>query len=155
MLVTARHYKLCDGIADLAGKAFTPTHIRYNPLIFSGHAVHSTKEHLARPTHAPTKKKSESKEHKVNLLIRDLCQKGTDSVHDMRAINTESKYHLDKKPWKCLQEADRARKKMYLEAYLQQRRRLFPFIASIDGLLGVEAGDNLKRLSIRLATKWR
>ena len=27
---------------------------------------------------------------------------------------------------------------MYLEAYLQQRRQFSPFVASVDGILGVE-----------------
>ena len=38
-LVTARHNELRDGVVDLAGKAFTPSHVRDNPLIYSGRAV--------------------------------------------------------------------------------------------------------------------
>ena len=30
-LVMARHNKLRDGVADLTGKAFTPSHVRDNP----------------------------------------------------------------------------------------------------------------------------
>ena len=44
---------------------------------------------------------------------------------------------------------------MYLETCLQQRRKFSPFIASVDGLLGVEATDTLKRISSRLAKNWR
>ena len=44
---------------------------------------------------------------------------------------------------------------MYLEACLQQRRHFSPFVASVDGLLGVEATATLKRISSRLAPKWR
>ena len=43
---------------------------------------------------------------------------------------------------------------MYLEACLQQRRHFSPFVASVDGLLGVEATAYLKRIASRLATKW-
>ena len=32
-LVTARHNELRDGVADLAGKAFTPAHVPNDPLI--------------------------------------------------------------------------------------------------------------------------
>ena len=32
-LVTERHNELLDGVADLSGKAFTPAHVRDNPLI--------------------------------------------------------------------------------------------------------------------------
>ena len=42
---------------------------------------------------------------------------------------------------------------MYLEDCLQQRRHFSPFVASVDGLLGVEATATLKRIAIRLATK--
>ena len=44
---------------------------------------------------------------------------------------------------------------MYLEACLQQRQHFSPFLASVDGLLEVEAMATLKRIASRLATKWR
>ena len=42
-LVTARHNNLRDGVEDLAGKAFTSSHVRNDPLIYSGCAVSRTK----------------------------------------------------------------------------------------------------------------
>ena len=42
-LVTARHNELRDGVADLSGKAFTPSHVCNDPLIYSGHAMSRTK----------------------------------------------------------------------------------------------------------------
>ena len=47
-LVTACHNKLCDGVADLAGKAFSPSYVRDDPLIYSGRAVKRTKAAPAR-----------------------------------------------------------------------------------------------------------
>ena len=44
---------------------------------------------------------------------------------------------------------------MYLEACLHQRRHFSPFVASVDGLMGVEATATLKRIASRLATKWK
>ena len=41
-LVTARQNELRDGVADLAGKAFTPFHVRDDPLIYSGCTVKTT-----------------------------------------------------------------------------------------------------------------
>ena len=38
-LVTARHNEPRDGVVDLAGKAFTPSHVRNGPLIFAGLAM--------------------------------------------------------------------------------------------------------------------
>ena len=97
----------------------------------------------------------EVKEQKGDLLIRDLWQNVTDSFHDMHVVNTYAKYHLAKTPEKCLQESERANKKIYLKACLQQRRHFSIFIASIDGLMGEEATSTLKRIASRLETKWR
>ena len=52
-LVMERHNKLCDRVADLSGKAFTLTHVRDDPLIFTGCAVLSPKTHPAGTTPSP------------------------------------------------------------------------------------------------------
>ena len=44
---------------------------------------------------------------------------------------------------------------MYLKAFLRRRRHFSPFVASVDGLLGVEVTATLKRLASSLATKWK
>ena len=38
-LITECHNELCYGVSDLAGKAFTPAHMRDDPKIFTGCAV--------------------------------------------------------------------------------------------------------------------
>ena len=45
----ARHKYLCDGVADLDGIAFTPTHVHDDSLIFAGFAVKRPKAKPARP----------------------------------------------------------------------------------------------------------
>ena len=90
-------------------------------------------------------------DQKGDRLIRELWQQGTESVHDMRVVNTDALSYLKEAPEKCLQEAEKGKKKMYLEAFLQQRRHFSPFVASVDGLLGVEATATLKRIASRLA----
>ena len=88
-----------------AGKAFTPSHVRDNPLIYSGRAVKRTK---AAPAGASGKTDQagalppEVTEQKGDLLIRDLWRNGTDSVHEMHVVNTDDKYHMAKEPEKCL-----------------------------------------------------
>ena len=42
-LVTAHHNELCDRVAYMAGKAFTPSYVRNNPHIYSGRAMKRTK----------------------------------------------------------------------------------------------------------------
>ena len=115
-LVTARLNELRDGVADLAGRAFTPSHIRNNPLIYQGCAAKRPK---AQPTGTsgstkPGDTPPEATEQKVDLLIRDLWNNGTDSVHDMRVVNTDEKSYWEKSLERCLEEADRGKKKMYL-----------------------------------------
>ena len=81
----------------------------------------------------------------------DLWQNGIDSVPDMRVGNTDAKSYWEKAPEKCLEEAEKSKKKMYLEACLQQRRHFSPFVASVDELLGVDATTTLKRIASLLA----
>ena len=74
-LVTARHNEIQDGVADLAGKDVTPSHVRNDPLIFSRSVVKRPKDKLAKTTgltnwdNAPL---SEATQQKGELLIRDL-----------------------------------------------------------------------------------
>ena len=69
-----RHNELCDWVADLAGKAFTPSHVHNDPLIYSGRAVKRTK---ATPAGARGNKDHavalppEVTEEKGDLLICD------------------------------------------------------------------------------------
>ena len=49
----------------------------------------------------------------------------------------------------------RWRKKKYLEHCLQQRCAFTPFVISVDGLLGYEANNLLKRLAVHLSEKWQ
>ena len=73
----------------------------------------------------------------------------------MPVVNTDALLYVRRSPEKCLQEAERGKKKIYLEACLQKRQHFSLFVASVDGLLGVEVMATLKRIDSRLATKWR
>ena len=106
----------------MAGKAFTHSHVRNDSLIYSGCAVKRTK---ATPAGANGNKDHavallpEVTEQKSDLLIRDLWQQGTESVHNMGVLNTNAQSQRMKDPERCLQEAERSKKRMYLEACLQ------------------------------------
>ena len=95
-----------------------PNYVHDDPLIFACCSMKRTTENLATSKTTPPKKKLEATEQKSNLLIHDLWHNGTESVHDMHVVKTDTKYHSSKTPEKCLQEAERAKKKMYLEACL-------------------------------------
>ena len=49
-LVTLRHNELREGVTDLAGKAFTPSHVHNDSLIYQGCAVKRTKSYPDRPS---------------------------------------------------------------------------------------------------------
>ena len=73
----------------------------------------------------------------------------------MRVVNTDALTYHQKEPEKCLHEAEKEKKNMYLKACLQQRWHFSPFVASVDGLMWVEATATLKRIASHLATKWK
>ena len=126
------------------------TNMRNDPVNFKGCSIQRLKSQTAGNTPSLTKNNTETTEHKEDLMIRDLYQNRTDSVHGICVFSTDNKSYLEKKSGKCLQEAARAKKKMYLEACLQKCCHFSPFASSADGLLDVEATATLKGISIRL-----
>ena len=114
-LVTARHNDLRDGVADLASKAFTSTYVHDDPKIYTVHAMHGGKDKLKGSSSQDVGKL------KGGLLIRDLWIQGTDSIHDMRVVNTDATSYQSKSPEKCLEIAEKAKIKKYIDACLKQR----------------------------------
>ena len=98
---------------------------------------------------------TEVTEQKLDLLIRELWKNRKDSVHDMHAMSTDAKSYSSKPLEKCVQEAEREKKRICLEVCLQQRKYFSPFFSSVDGFLGVAATATLKRISSLLATEWQ
>ena len=89
-----RHNKLREGVKNPAVKDFTPTHVRNDTLIVTGCAVKRPKENPAGYKNTESTADTprlEATEKKGDTLIRDLCNNGTDSVHDMRIMNTDAK----------------------------------------------------------------
>ena len=111
--------------------------MRNDPLIYQGCAVKRTKAKPVCPSGITNIEDTlpEAMKQKGDLLIRDLWANRTDSVHDMHVVNTGAKSYWEKSPEKCLEEAEKSKKKMYPEACLQQRQNFSPFVASVDGLL--------------------
>ena len=142
-LIMAHQNELHDGVVNLAEKFFTPAHVRNNYKIFTGRAVQGreTKEkEKGKCTEAPPPEEVEEKE---DLLIRDLWTQGTESIHVMRVVNTDAVSYQSKTPEKCLETAKREKKKKYLNAYLNDHQHFTPFVALVDGPLGVEAEATL------------
>ena len=107
----------------------------------------STDQYDAPPT--------EATEQKGYVLIRDLCQNEMDSVHSMRVVNTDAKTHSVKTPEKCQQEAEKGENGCIWMHDSSSACTSPPFVASVDGILGVEATTTLKILASLLSTKWQ
>ena len=130
--------------------------MRDKPFIFKDCAVNRPKENPLRSktTTVPSANPPiEATGQKGNLLICNISQNGTGIVHNIHVVNTDAKFCSVKTHEKCLHEAERAKKNMYLEACLQQRQHFAPFVASVNVLLGVETMGTLKRIASFLATQ--
>ena len=73
----------------------------------------------------------------------------------MSVVNTDSISYQSKTLENFLETAKRKKNMKYLNSFLNQRRHFTPFVASVDGLLGVEAEETLKLIASRLAQKWQ
>ena len=101
-LITTRHNKIHDGVDDLSVKAFTPLHVRDDPLIHTGCAVQEVNAHttVTLPTNSPVT--IENSDQKGDLLIHNLWKIGTNIIHGMHVLNTDALSYHNKSPEKCL-----------------------------------------------------
>ena len=97
-LSKARRNDLCDRFMDLDGKAFTPTHVRGDLLIFAGCAMKRKTAKPATSKTTPSTNNLEATEQKGDILICDLWQNGTDSVHNTHVVNTFAKSYSANTP---------------------------------------------------------
>ena len=80
---------------------------------------------------------------------------GTDSIYNMRVMNTDAVSYQSRTPKKCMETTERENNKKYLHACLNKRRHFTLFVPSADVSLRVEAEETLKRINSGLATKWK
>eukprot|EP00978_Attheya_sp_CCMP212_P016616 scaffold43696_cov48-Attheya_sp.AAC.5 len=64
-------------------------------------------------------------------------------VVDVRITNVDSGSYLTSTPEKVLYRQEMEKKKKYLQACLDQRRNVTPFVSSTDGLMGREGKQQL------------
>jgi hypothetical protein len=82
-------------------------------------------------------------------------ENGMDAIINLRCVDTDAKSYNSREPKIVLKSAEKVKKNKYLEHCLQQLRAFTPFVISVDGLLGYEAKNLLKRLAFHLAEKWQ
>ena len=78
-----------------------------------------------------------------------------DAIIDVRITDTDARSYPKRDPKKVLQSQEKEKKKKYLDQCLLQRQDFFPFVVSVDGLIGSKASNMLKQLSNCLADKWK
>jgi hypothetical protein len=143
-LVILQHNKINKELCDLASKALAPSAVRVEPMIHSRRTAGETKAKEPKP---PVQRLSRSSdEEREDLLIQGFWARGTDVIVDVRVTDTDAKSYLATQ--------EREKKKKCLQSCLEQRKHFTPFVVSTDGLIGREAGELLKRLSLWLADKW-
>ena len=140
-LVLLRHNDLRDELAALASKALTPSSVREEPRIYPIRSQTSVDEPVV-------------KDARGDVLIRGLFQRATDCILDVKVSDLDAKSYSKRAPAAALRSLERAKKRQYLQPCLEQRRHFVPFVASVDGLLGSEAQEVLRRLSHLLSEKW-
>ena len=69
----------------------------------------------------------------------------TDCIIDVRIADVNHPSYLYRKPTSIIKSTENAKKKIYLEPCLEQRRHFTPFVVSYEGLLGKEADVFLKK----------
>ena len=63
----------------------------------------------------------------------------------MHVMNTDATSYQSKNPDKCLETAEKGKKKKYLDACLQQHRNFTPFVISADGPSQGQGGGNTEK----------
>jgi hypothetical protein len=145
-LIIRRHDEINYELANLMKLAFKKSTIRAEPRIFNGSPV--TDSENPNPT-------IDASGERGDLLVRGFWENGMDAIIDVRCVDTDAKSYNRREPEKVLKSAEKVKKTKYLEHCLQQRRAFTPFVISVDGLLGYEAKNLLKRLAFHLAEKWQ
>ena len=108
--------ELHDGLSDLSLISFAPLYLCNNCLIHTDNFIQdlSTQSsgQIQRRNHMlnNTLLVLEDLKNKGELLIWDICKKGTKNIHDMHIVNTDASYYPERYLKKCLQMSDNEKK---------------------------------------------
>ena len=147
-LIHGRHDDLSRELMSLAAFAVGERNVRAEPLINPGSSA-------ALKSNGNDSTVDQPDELRGDVLIRGVFQSNTDCVVDVRISNTDAPSYRNRKPEKVLESQEKEKKAKYAEPCFRQRRTFTPFVVSTDGLLGREAKNLLKRISLLLVEKWQ
>ena len=92
-------------------------------------------------------------ESRADVSAHGLWKRGTTAMFDIRIVNLNAGSYLRMMPEKALAKAEKEKKDLYLQAFLEIRRTFTPMVYSADGIPGAEALDAQKRLAPLLSYK--
>ena len=92
-------------------------------------------------------------ESRADVSAHGFWKRGTTAMFDMRIVNLDAGSYLRMTPEKALAKAEKEKKDLYLQAYLEHRMTFTPMVYSADGIPGAEALAAQKRLAALLSYK--
>ena len=101
---------------DMASKAFTPSNVLNDPLIYTGSTMKGVSTWAYGHQQGNFKETQntglfmDNLEKKWLLLIKYLWQKGTESIHSKNEVNTDASSYFQRLPKKCLQVEEKEKK---------------------------------------------
>jgi hypothetical protein len=91
--------------------------------------------------------------YRGDLAIRNLFERGTTAVIDVRITNLDSQSNCSREPLSVLQSNETAKRNKYQATCISRRESFHPFVASADGMLAPEATKILQHLAHHIAEK--
>ena len=159
-LILARRNEVRDALSLIASQAFLSSSVRDDPIVTTSRDEVSTQ--MGRGSKNITGKQApvvagdfDGDGLVGDLMIRNLWQRHTDSIIDLRVTDTDAALYISRPLIKVLEQQERDKKKKYLQACLAQRRHFYPFVVSAYGMVSPEAKMVMKQLARKLALKWK
>ena len=163
-LVTLRHNELRDELKAIATTIFPPSAIRVEPFIHPAQPHTNALPPPTLPNHSSTSSLTPNSppptfiappnDMRGDLSIRGLKDRARDCIIDVSISDLDSQVYKSKTATAVLRSREKDKNRKYSSTCNYYRRDFIPFIASADGLLGLEATELLQLLSAKLAEKW-
>ena len=133
-LVIQRHNEIRDAIGDMSSMVWGQ--VKREPVVKEAEYETETPALVA------------------DLAIRGVWMPQELTLIDVRVVDTDAKSYSNRSPQDVLKTAEKEKTRKYSAACEARRAAFTPFCVSVDGLLGKEAQQFLKRMGDGLTHKW-
>ena len=157
-LVNLRHNEIRDELAQLASLAIPRSSISIEPHLFTAPLAtlapgQPIDQSTTTTTPPPPPHTSTPPDTRGDLAIRNLFERGTTAIIDVRVTDLDSASHRTRDPAAVLLSQEKEKKKKYTPACEARRSSFTPFVVSVDGLFGTEAQQLMTHLATTLSAK--